>query len=102
MAVLEHNQKNLWDKWFPESVLADLLAGRDVVPDIGQVRGVFKRALDHEVKAGRLVTWKGKWFPVAGAPFGLGPDKVCYGTAERRELLINMPISSGPSWEDVI
>ncbi len=70
----------LWTDWFPESVLADVLAGRDVIPNIGQVRGAFKAALEREVKAGRLAKWKGKWHPVAGAPFGLGPDKTCYGT----------------------
>ena len=76
---------------FPEHMLADVLAGRDVVPDIGQVNGAWKAALTREVKAGRLVTWKGHWFPVAGAPWGIGPLKTCYGTAEAAEALRHIP-----------
>lgn len=89
-ATEDFDYTNIWDKCFPEEALADLLAGRDVVPDIGQVKGVFKQALKKEIKAGRLVTWKGKWFPHAGAPFGLGPDKTCYGTPELRDYFAGM------------
>lgn len=81
---------NIWIEWFPENVLADVLAGREVVADIGQVKGAWKAQLQHEVRAGRLVTWKGKWFPVAGAPHGIGPDKTCYGTPEVRDLFVGM------------
>lgn len=76
---------NIWQDWFPESTLADVLAGRDVVVNIGQVKGAWKRQLHREIAAGRLVTWKGKWFPVAGAPVGIGPDKTCYGTPALRD-----------------
>lgn len=72
--------------WFPENMLADVLAGRDVVPDIGQVKGAWKRALDHEVRAGRLVKWRGYWHPTPGAPWGIGPLKTCYGRPEIRDL----------------
>ncbi len=72
---------------FPESMLADVLAGREVVPDIGQVNGAWKSALSREVKAGRLVTWKGHWHPIAGASWGVGPLKTCYGTPEAAEAL---------------
>lgn len=84
--MAEHTSANIWQEWFPERVLADLLAGDEVFADCGQVKGVFKDALKREVRAGRLVTWRGKWFPVAGAPGGIGPDKVCYGTPEVRDM----------------
>lgn len=81
---------NIWDEWFPEGALADVLSGRDVVADIGQVKGVWRNALKKEVRAGRLATWRGKWFPLAGAPGGLGPDKTCYGTPEMRDYFASM------------
>lgn len=86
-----HTSANIWDEWVPETALADLLAGRDVVPDIGQVKGLWKRMLKAEVRAGRLVTWRGKWFPVAGASRGIGPDKTCYGTPEARDVFAGWP-----------
>lgn len=72
----------IWQDYFPESALADVLSGRKVVPDIGQVKGAWKAALEREVQAGRLAKWSGKWFPQAGSPSGIGPDKTCYGTPE--------------------
>lgn len=82
---------NIWQDWFPESALRELLSGENVVADTGQVRGLWKRQLEREVRAGRLVKWRGKWFPVAGAPGGIGPDKTCYGTPEMRDLLTSLP-----------
>lgn len=79
-----HTNANIWDEWFPESRLAALLAGEDVEPDIGQVRGAWKRALNKEVRVGRLVKWRGYWYPVAGSQWGIGPLKTCYGTPEAR------------------
>lgn len=75
---------------FPERLLADVLAGTRVIPDIGQVEGALKSALDREVAAGRLVTWKGHWHPIAGASWGLGPLKLCYGTAAARDALAEL------------
>lgn len=77
--------------WFPENWLADVLAGRDVEVDIGQVKGAWRKALQREVRAGRLVTWRGRWFPIAGARFGIGPLKTCYGTVTARDLLQPIP-----------
>jgi hypothetical protein len=74
----------------PESALAAVLSG-EVVADIGQVNGLWKKMLDHEVRAGRLVTWRGKWFPIAGAAHGIGPDKTCYGTPAARDALRSLP-----------
>ena len=79
---------NIWEEWFPEHVLAEALAGEGVIVDIGQVKGLWKRQLDHEVRAGRLVKWAGKWFPIAGGRHGIGPDKTCYGTPAARDRAI--------------
>lgn len=57
------------------------LAG-EVTVDIGQIGPLVRKALDKAVRAGKLKKWRGKWFPVAGAPFGLGPDKTCWSTPE--------------------
>lgn len=63
-------------------IIDEALAG-DVVCDIGQVNGATKRALDKMVRTGTLLKWRGKWFPVAGAEWGLGPDKTCWGLASK-------------------
>lgn len=85
----EHTNLNIWDEWFPESIFAELLAGERVIADIGQVRGVWKKCLQKEVAAGRLVKWRGHWYPEAGAPYGTGPLKDCYGTPERAKCFRN-------------
>lgn len=54
----------------------------EVVVNIGQVTKGEERVLNQAVRAGKLVKWRGKWFPVAGASFGLGPDKTCWSTPE--------------------
>jgi hypothetical protein len=46
--------------------------------NIGQVDDVTKRHWDRLVRKGLVLKWRGKWFPVAGGPFGLGPDKTCW------------------------
>ncbi|HEX5321470.1 MAG TPA: hypothetical protein VFW46_20090 [Stellaceae bacterium] len=81
---------NLWDEWYPESRLAALLAGEKVEANIGQVRGAWKRALEKEVRAGRLAKWRGFWFPTAGAPHGIGPLKTCYGKPELKTYFAEM------------
>ena len=58
------------------------LAG-DVIVNIGQIDKPTARQLDRLVRAGTLIKWRGKWFPVAGAPWGLGPDKTCWGLASK-------------------
>ena len=93
-AAIEFTSQNIWDVWFPEDILADVLAGAEVVADIGQVKGVWKKALDREVKAGRLTKWRGHWFPVAGAPWGMGPLKTCYGTPEAKAAVCAAPHAS--------
>ena len=88
---IECTNANIWDEWVPEHVLADLLAGDTVFADTGQVKGLWKRMLRREVRAGRLVTWQGKWFPIAGARGGIGPNKTCYGTPNARDLVLSIP-----------
>lgn len=86
----ELTNANIWTEWFPESALRDVLAGDDIIADTGQVNGVWKKALEREVRAGRITKWRGYWFPIAGAQVGIGPLKTCYGTAEARDLLMQI------------
>lgn len=65
----------------------DVLAGERVLVNIGQVDAALQRALDRAVRAGELTKWRGKWHPLAGARFGLGPDKTCYGTVAARDTV---------------
>lgn len=55
----------------------------EVIVNIGQIDKPTARALDKLVRAGELLKWRGKWYPVAGASFGIGPDKTCWGLASK-------------------
>lgn len=55
----------------------------EVVCNIGHVDKPTVRALEKLVRAGTLVKWRGHWFPVAGASFGIGPLKMCWGLASK-------------------
>ena len=57
-----------------------------VIANIGQIDAAGKRALEREVRAGRLAKWRGAWFPQTGAPYGMLPFKTCYGTPEMKEF----------------
>lgn len=50
-----------------------------VIANIGQIDKPDQRLLDRAVKLGTISKWRGRWFPEAGAPYGLGPLKTCYG-----------------------
>lgn len=63
-------------------IIAEAMSG-EVVVNIGQVNKPTARALDNLVKAGTLLKWRGKWYPVAGAAWGLGPDKMCWGLTSK-------------------
>lgn len=93
--MTEYTNQNMFDEWFPEEALADVLAGRDVEVNIGQVRGAWKRQLEKEVCAGRLVKWKGHWYPTPGAPCGIGPLKTCYGLPEIRDHYASFKAPTG-------
>lgn len=54
----------------------------EVVVAIGQVGPLSRKALDQAVRAGKLAKWRGRWFPHAGAPVGIGPLKTCWSTPE--------------------
>ena len=58
-----------------------------VVVNIGQIDHQSKLALERAVRAGRLTKWRGFWHPVAGASWGLGSPKTCYGTHEMAALV---------------
>jgi len=75
-----------------EEILAEVLNGA-VICATGQVDAATKRALDKLVKAGTLAKWRGHWYPCAGANYGLGPLKTCWGL---RQYLAS-PIVSNPS-----
>lgn len=63
--------------------LQDHLAWLDegaVLVNIGQLEDRCARQLDRLVKRGYLVKWRGRWYPVAGAQFGIGPLKTCWAT----------------------
>lgn len=80
MTEVDFTNANIWTEWVPESALAAVLSGEEVVADIGQVKGLWKRLLEKEVRSGRLTKWRGYWHPVPGAAHGIGPLKTCYGT----------------------
>ena len=68
---------------------AHLNAG-EVIPQIGQISDEHIRALNKMARAGQIAKWRGKWFPIAGAPGGIGPDKDCYGTHEAKALVATL------------
>lgn len=57
------------------------------ISDIGQLTRLDRKALDAAVRSGTLAKWRGVWYPQAGASFGLGPLKTCYGTQLSRDAL---------------
>jgi hypothetical protein len=61
----------------------------EVICDIGQLNynPIQKRALIRAVRSGIVVKWRGYWFPNAGAPFGIGPLKTCYGLPAVRDAM---------------
>lgn len=54
------------------------LAG-EVICHIGQISDTDRAALDRAVKRGQLQKWRGRWWPVAGAQYGIGPLRSCWG-----------------------
>lgn len=55
------------------------IAQQETVVNIGQLDAQHKRELDRLAKRGVISKWLGFWHPVAGANFGIGPIKTCYG-----------------------
>lgn len=63
--------------------IIDSLMTGEVIVDIGQVDKATARVLNKMVAGGEALKWRGKWYPVAGASYGLGPDKTCWGLASK-------------------
>ena len=61
-----------------DDAIALVLSGK-VVCNIGQVIKADKRRLEKLVKAGTINKWRGYWYPVPGASYGMGPLKTCWG-----------------------
>lgn len=68
----------------------------DVVCDIGQLDAATKRKLERLVRNGVITKWRGYWFPIAGAPFGIGSLKTCYGPQSIASSLMTLgKVSAG-------
>lgn len=63
----------------PDQELIDEALSGQIICNIGQVGPQAARRLDKLVKAGHLAKWRGYWYPTAGANFGIGPLKTCWG-----------------------
>lgn len=62
------------------------LAGH-ILADTGFLTKTDRALLDKAVRRGTLCKWRGHWAPTAGAPYGFGPPKTCYGTPEAKALV---------------
>jgi hypothetical protein len=69
------------------SQLLTLALAGQVIVNIGQLADADTKALTQAVRAGTLIKWRGHWYPIAGADFGIGPLKTCYGTPEARAAI---------------
>lgn len=54
-------------------------AHRRVVCNTGQISKLDAGRLNRAAKRGEIEKWRGHWFPIPGAPWGLGPLKSCWG-----------------------
>lgn len=61
-----------------------------VVVNLGRITDADQRALDRLARQGQIAKWRGHWFPVTGAAFGIGPLKTCYGTREYRDYVTSI------------
>lgn len=75
-----------------DEIISEALNGA-VICNSGQVDKATVRALDNLVRAGKLAKWRGHWYPCAGANYGLGPLKSCWGLPE----YLKSPLVSHPS-----
>ena len=57
---------------------AAMEAKRRVIVDIGLSKEL-RRNLERLTHRGEIAKWLGYWFPIAGAPIGIGPLKTCFG-----------------------
>lgn len=75
-----------------DEIIAEALNGA-VICNSGQCDKATVRALDKLVKAGKLAKWRGHWYPCAGANYGIGPLKSCWGLP----AYLTSPFVSAPS-----
>lgn len=67
----------------PQDLIIPAALDGKVIVNIGQIAPDTLKQINKLVRTGTLLKWRGKWFPVAGAAFGLGPDKTCFGLASK-------------------
>ena len=65
-------------KWIVDAALSG-----EVVCNIGQIQPETIKTLNRLVRAGSLHKWRGYWYPVTGADWGIGPLKTCWGSNPR-------------------
>ena len=63
----------------------EIVESGQVIACIGQLDDGTRRELERLAKRGIIAKWRGYWHPVAGAPWGIGPLKTCYGVAAIRD-----------------
>lgn len=59
----------------------------EVICEVGQINKETARALDKLVKGGHLKKWRGRWYPIAGCQFGIGPLKTCWALPSTKEFI---------------
>ena len=64
----------------------DRVFAGEVICNIGQVSHAERRALDKLAKAGKLVKWRGYWYPDPRWPEGIGPLKSCWALPHVRNM----------------
>lgn len=62
----------------PQQFQFERLLSGEVLVNIGQIDDHSKRQWDRLVRKGIVLKWRGKWYPITGDPWGMGPDKTCY------------------------
>jgi hypothetical protein len=67
----------------PQDWIVPAALNGEVIVQIGQIAPETEKALNKLVRAGEISKWRGKWYSVAGASYGLGPDKTCWGLTSK-------------------
>lgn len=67
----------------PQDWIIPAALNGDVIVQISQIAPDTVKQLDKLVRSGALIKWRGHWYPVAGAAFGIGPLKTCWGLASK-------------------
>lgn len=70
----------------------------EVVCDCGQLSPETRRLLERKAKQGVISKWRGYWYPEAGASWGIGPLKTCFGPDYMQFVPTVRPVA--PSLQD--